>query len=58
MLKTGCLVIDMLHEKHPEGRVPNLEDFDVHPGGQECLESPPIYCYEENLQKLQAMMMV
>jgi hypothetical protein len=49
--KTGRPVIDVLREKHPEARVPSEEDFDVHPGGQERLESPPVYCYEENVAK-------
>ena len=51
-LKTGRPVIDVLREKHPDARVPIEDDFDVHPGGQECLESPPIYCYEENVAKV------
>ena len=47
-------MIDVLREKHPEARVPCEDDFDMHPGGQECLESPPIYCYEENVAKAAA----
>jgi hypothetical protein len=50
--KTGRLVNDVLREKHPEARVPSEDDFNMHPGGQECLESPPIYCYEENVAKV------
>ncbi len=52
--KTGRPVIDVLREKHPEARVPSEDNFDMHPGGQECLESPPIYCYEENVAKAAA----
>ncbi len=44
-------MIDVLREKHPEGSVPSEEDFNKHPGGQDCLESPPIHCYEENVAK-------
>ena len=52
--KTGRPVIEVLREKHPEARVPSEEDFDLHPGGPECFESPPIYCYEENVAKVAA----
>jgi len=49
--KTGRPVIDVLREKHPEGIVPNAADFDEHPGGEELLDSPPVFCFEENVAK-------
>ncbi len=52
--KSGRPVIDVLREKHPEARIPSDEDFDTHPGGSDALESPPVYCYEENVAKAAA----
>ena len=52
--KSGCPVIDVLREKHPEAVIPSDGDFDAHPGGPECLEAPPVYCYEETVAKAAA----
>ena len=52
--KSGRPVIDVLCEKHPDTRVPSESDFDNHPGGPDCLESMPIYCFEECVTKAAA----
>jgi hypothetical protein len=52
--KSGCPVIDVLREKHPTSRVPSEEDFNEHPRDSDCLESMPVYCYEECVAKAAA----
>ena len=52
--KSGRPVIDVLREKHPDTRVPLESDFDDHPGAPDCLESMPVYCYEECVTKAAA----
>jgi hypothetical protein len=52
--KSGCPIINMLREKHPKSRVPSDEDFNEHPGAPDCLESMPIYCFEECVAKVAA----
>jgi hypothetical protein len=37
----------VLREKHPASRVPSEGDFDAHVGAPDCLESMPVYCFEE-----------
>jgi len=49
--KSGCPMIDVLCEKHPDTRVPLELDFDNHLGAPDCLESMPVYCYEECVAK-------
>ena len=49
--KSGCPVIEVLHEKHPTSHVPSEEDFDAHAGDPDCLDSMPVYCYEEYIAK-------
>ena len=44
-------MIDVLREKHPDTRVPLELDFDNHLGAPDCLESMPVYCYEECVAK-------
>jgi hypothetical protein len=53
-LKSGRPIIDVLREKHPAARVPLEEDFDVHPGAPDCLDSMPVYCFEECVAKAAA----
>ena len=45
--KSGRPVIEVLREKHPASRVPSEEDFDAHVGAPDCLDSMPVYCFEE-----------
>ncbi len=52
--KSGRPIINVLREKHPKSRVPSDEDFDEHPGAPDCLESMPIYCFEECVAKAAA----
>ncbi len=52
--KSGRPVIDVLHEKHPDTRVPLEWDFDEHPGAPDCLELMPVYCYKECVAKAAA----
>jgi hypothetical protein len=52
--KSGRPVIDVLREKHPAARVPSEEDFDEHPDAPDCLESMPVYCFEECVAKAAA----
>jgi hypothetical protein len=47
-------VIEVLREKHPASRVPSEEDFDAHVGAPDCLESMPVYCFEECVAKAAA----
>ncbi len=52
--KSGRPIIDVIQEKHPKSRVPSDEDFDEYPGAPDCLESMPIYCFEECVAKAAA----
>jgi hypothetical protein len=52
--KSGCPVIEVLREKHPASRVPSEEDFDAHVGAPDCLDSMPVYCFEECVAKAAA----
>ncbi len=45
--KTGCRVLDILHEKHPDARIPKERAFDDYANSTELLEVMPITCYEE-----------
>ena len=49
--KAGQPVIKVLCEKHPNLIIPPEDDFDVLPGRQEQLDSPPVYCYEKTVAK-------
>ena len=52
--KSGHPVIEVLREKHPASRVPSEEDFDAHAGAPDCLDSMPVYCFEECVAKAAA----
>ncbi len=52
--KSGHPVINVLWEKHPAARVLLEEDFDNHPGTPDCLDSMPVYCFEECVAKAAA----
>ncbi len=52
--KSGRPVIEVLREKHPASRVPSEEDFDAHAGAPNCLDSMPVYCFEECVAKAAA----
>ncbi len=52
--KSGRPVIDVLREKHPASHVPSEEDFDAHAGAPDCLDSMPVYCFEECVAKAAA----
>jgi hypothetical protein len=54
--KSGRPVIEVLREseKHPASRVPSEEDFDAHIGAPDCLDSMPVYCFEECVAKAAA----
>mmetsp|Transcript_6981 Transcript_6981/g.15290 ORF Transcript_6981/g.15290 Transcript_6981/m.15290 type:complete len:118 (-) Transcript_6981:1657-2010(-) len=47
--KTGCLVIEVLWEKHPDLRIPGLDnrDWASFEGYDECLDSVPVDCLGE-----------
>jgi hypothetical protein len=49
--KSGCPVIDVLREKHPDCVVPLEEDFDTYPNAANLLDTMPVYCYEECIAK-------
>ena len=49
--KTGQPAITVLYEYHPNSIVPSAEDLDEHPGGQELLESPPVYYLRRQRQR-------
>ena len=53
--KSGCPVIDVLHEKHPASRVlSEEEDFDARARAPNCLILMPVYCFEECVTKVAA----
>jgi hypothetical protein len=52
--KSGRPVIDVLCEKHTTSCVPSEEDFDAHIGVPNCLDSMPVYCFEECVAKAAA----
>ena len=52
--KSSRPVIDVLREKHPASRVPSEEDFDAHVGAPDCLDSMPVYRFEECVAKAAA----
>jgi hypothetical protein len=52
--KSGRPVINMLLEKHPASLVSLREDFDAHADAPNCLESLPVYCFEECVAKAAA----
>ena len=47
--KTGASVIDVLRSKYPEIRVPEGDTFDPYDMDEEDLESPPVYCSQDNV---------
>ena len=47
----GQPVIDVLRSKHPEPVIPPEEHFLEYDDPEECLESLPIYAFEENVAK-------
>ena len=51
--KSGRPVIEVLREKHAASHVPSEEDFDAHAGTPNCLDSMPVYCFEESSQRRQ-----
>ncbi len=42
--KSGCPVINVLREKHPDCHVPSEEDFDAYPDAANLLDTMPVYC--------------
>ena len=52
--KSGCPVIDVLPEKHPDCCVPSEEDFDAYPDAANLLNTMPVYCYKECIAKAAA----
>jgi len=46
--KSGCPIIEVLREKHPASRVPS------HVRAPDCLDSMPVYCFEECVAKAAA----
>jgi len=44
-------VIDILHEKHPEARVPPDSAFDIHEDAEKRAETSPVYYFEETVAK-------
>ena len=44
--KTGCWVLDVLPEKHPDARIPKERVYDSYANSAELLEAMPIACYE------------
>jgi hypothetical protein len=49
--KTGCQVLDILREKHPDACIPEERAFDSYANSAELLEAMPIACYEEQNSK-------
>jgi len=47
--KTGRQVLDVLHKKHPDARIPEERTFDSYANSAELLEAMPIACYEEQI---------
>ena len=54
---SGRPVIDMFCEKHPESRVPPNKDFNIYPDTPYCLNSMPVYCYEDCIGKAAACLL-
>jgi hypothetical protein len=52
--KSGCAIIDVLSEKHPDCRVPAEEAFDAYPDATDLLDTMPVHCYEECVAKAAA----
>ncbi len=52
--KSGCPVIDVLRDTHPDCRVPLDEDFNAYPDAANLLDTMPVYCYEECIAKAAA----
>ena len=48
-IKTGRQVLDVLHEKHPDARIPKERVYDSYANSAELLEAMPIACYEEQI---------
>jgi hypothetical protein len=49
--KSGCLIIDVLRDIHPDCRMPSDENFDAYPDAADQLDTIPVYCYEECITK-------
>ena len=47
--RTGRPVIDILQEKRPEARIPAASSFHEHLEAEDCLETLPTLCYEDNI---------
>jgi hypothetical protein len=52
--KSGCPVIDVLRDMHPNCCVPLDDDFDAYPDAANLLDTMPVYCYEERIAKAAA----
>ncbi len=52
--KSGCPVIGVLWDTHPDCRVPLDNDFDAYPDAANLLDTMPVYCYEEFVAKAAA----
>jgi hypothetical protein len=52
--KSGCPVIDVLRDTHPECCVPSDKDIDAYPDVANLLDTMPVYCYEECIAKAAA----
>ena len=49
--KTQRPVIDILRKKRPEARIPSKVSFHEHPNAEDCLETMPTFCHEDNVVK-------
>ena len=55
--KSSHPVIKVLRAKHPNCHVPSEEDFNDHSGAPNCIESMPVYCFEECIAKAAAQLL-
>ncbi len=52
--KSGCPVINVLQEKHPDCCVPLEKDFEAYPDATNLLNTTLVYCWEECIAKAAA----
>jgi hypothetical protein len=52
--KPASPLIGVLCEKHPDSCVPLDNNFDIYPDAPGCLDTMPVYCYEECVAKAAA----
>ena len=52
--KEKCPVIEVLRKKRPEARIPGENSFHEHENTDKCLETMPVFCYEDDVAKRSA----